>query len=75
MRRQDAPRAEDGAITIRRRVPIADPADRPRHVASKPEITAPEGPHTWLNRAVYTGTSNGSRPEREVVFVRVFKLV
>lgn len=68
--------AEDGAIlTVRNRVLIDDPAGGPRYAFSTLEITAPEGPHAWLNRAVYVGTLNSLRPGREAVLVRVFKLV
>lgn len=68
--------AEDGAIiTVRNRVLIDDPAGGPRYAFSTLEITAPEGPHAWLNRAVYVGTLNSLRPAREAVLVRVFKLI
>lgn len=68
--------AEDGAvITVRNRVLIDDPAGGPRYAFSTLEITAPEGPHAWLNRAVYVGTLNSLRPGRESVLVRVFKVI
>lgn len=68
--------AEDGVIiTVRNRVLIDDPADGLRYAFSTLEITAPAGPHAWLNRAVYVGTLNSLRPGREAVLVRVFKLI
>jgi len=69
--------ADDGAvITVRNRVLIDDPgAGRPRYAFSTLEITAPEGPHGWLNRGVYVGTLDSLRPQRAAVLIRVFKVV
>jgi Protein of unknown function (DUF3237) len=69
--------AEDGAvITVRNRVLIDDPGSgRPRYAFSTLEITAPEGPHAWLNRGVYVGTLDSLRPQRAAVLIRVFKVV
>ena len=69
--------AEDGAIiTVRNRVLIDDPGSgRPRYAFSTLEITAPEGPHAWLNRGVYVGTLDSLRPARAAVLIRVYKVV
>jgi hypothetical protein len=68
---------DDGAvITVRNQV-LIDPgrgggAD---YRFSTLDITAPEGPHAWLNRLVFVGTLHSLRPGREAVLVRVFKVV
>jgi uncharacterized protein DUF3237 len=69
--------AEDGAIlTVRNQVVIAPGAGgAPDYRFSTLEITAPEGPHAWLNRLVFVGTLHSLRPGRETVLVRVFKVV
>ena len=67
--------AEDGAIiTVRNQVLIA-PGGGADYRFSTLDITAPEGPHAWLNRLVFVGTLHSLRPAREAVLVRVFKLV
>ena len=69
-------RAEDGAvITVRNRVLVDDPPGGPRYAFSTLEITAPEGPHAWLNRGVCVGTLDSLRPARAAVCIRVFKVV
>jgi hypothetical protein len=70
--------AEDGAILTVRNHVLIDPgrggggAD---YRFSTLEITAPEGPHAWLNRLVFVGTLNSLRPAREAVLIRAYKLV
>lgn len=67
---------EDGAvITVSNRVLIDDPAGGPRYAYSQVELTAPEGPHGWLNRRVFVGTLASLKPARQGVRVRVFELV
>lgn len=68
---------DDGAvITVRNQVLVAPGAGgAPDYRFSTLEITAPEGPHAWLNRLVFVGTLTSLRPARESVLVRVFKLV
>lgn len=69
-------RAEDGAvITVRNRVLVDDPPGGARHAFSTLELTAPEGPHAWLNRGVCVGTLDSLRPARAAVCIRVFKVV
>lgn len=68
--------AEDGAIlTVRNRV-LIDPGEggAPDRRFSTLGVTAPEGPHAWLNRCVLVGTLDVLRPRREAVLVRVFRL-
>ena len=69
--------ADDGAIiTVRNQVLIAPgTGGAPDYRFSTLEITAPEGPHAWLNRLVFVGTLHSLRPTREAVLVRVFKVV
>ena len=71
--------ADDGAvITVRNQVLIAPGGGgggAPDYRSSTLEITAPEGPHAWLNRLVFVGTLNSLRPAHDAVLVRVFKLV
>jgi len=68
--------AEDGAIiTVRNQVLIAPGDGAPDYRFSSLDITAPEGPHAWLNRLVFVGTLHSLRPAREAVLIRVFKVV
>ena len=69
--------ADDGAvITVRNQVLVAPgSAGAPDYRFSTLDITAPEGPHAWLNRLVFVGTLHSLRPAREAVLVRVFKVV
>ena len=68
--------ADDGAIiTVRNQVLIAPGGGAPDYRFSTLDITAPEGPHAWLNRLVFVGTLHSLRPAREAVLVRVFKVV
>lgn len=68
--------AEDGAvITVRNQV-VIDPGQdgASDYRFSWVELTAPEGPHGWLNRRVFVGTLNSLRPQREAVLVRVYQV-
>jgi hypothetical protein len=67
---------EDGAvITVRNQVTI-DPGQGggPEYRFSTLELTAPEGPHGWLNRRVFVGTLHSLRPAPQVL-IRVYQLV
>ncbi len=67
---------DDGAIiTVHNKVLIHEEKDRPRYAFSTLDITAPEGPHGWLNRLVFVGTLNSLRPARAAVLIRVYKVV
>ena len=68
--------AEDGAvITVRNRVLIDDPGSGNRYARSVVQLTAPEGPHAWLNRRVFVGTLASLRPARAAVKVSVYCLL
>lgn len=63
--------AEDGAVlTVFNRVLVDGEADRFSHI----DITAPDGPHAWLNRLLLVGTLHPLRPAREAVLIRAFSL-
>jgi hypothetical protein len=66
---------EDGTVlTIHNRVTIDAPTDGPRYAFSHVKVTAPEGPHAWLNRRVFVGTLHGLPPEQQAVLIRVWRL-
>jgi hypothetical protein len=67
---------DDGAVlSIRNRVTV-DPAAKPApYIRSAVEVTAPEGPHAWLNRAVFVGTLHPLPPEKKAVVIRVYEVV
>ena len=66
---------DDGAIiTVNNRVLIDTPKDGPRYAFSHIDITAPEGPHEWLNRRMFVGTLHSLRP-KPMVLIRVFSLI
>ncbi|AWV20740.1 Hypothetical protein HVIM_04097 (plasmid) [Roseomonas mucosa] len=66
---------EDGAvITVNNHVTVDNPPGGPRYAFSVLDITAPEGPHGWLNKGVYVGTLDSLRPARTAVLIRVFRL-
>jgi Protein of unknown function (DUF3237) len=66
---------EDGAIiTVRNRVLIDDPTGPHRYARSVVRLTAPDGPHEWLNRRVFVGTLTSLRPEKQAVLISVFML-
>jgi len=50
---------------------IIDPSLQPeRYAMSCIRLTAPEGPHAWMNRRIFVGTLQPLRPEREAVLIR-----
>ena len=66
---------DDGAVlTIRNQVLVDQPAGGTRYALSNVEITAPEGKYGWLNRAIYVGTLDSLRPQRDAVLIRVFRV-
>jgi len=65
---------DDGAvITVNNRVLIDKRPDGTRYAFSSIDITAPEGPHDWLNHLVFVGTLHGMAPEPKVL-IRVYSL-
>lgn len=66
---------DDGAvITVNNRVLIDSQPNGPQYAFSHIDITAPEGPHDWLNRRMFVGTLHSMRP-KPMVLIRVFSLV
>jgi hypothetical protein len=66
--------AEDGAIiTVLNKVVVAPVQGGEDYRFSTIEVTAPEGPHAWLNRLAFVGTLHSLRP-RLAVLVRVYSL-
>ena len=66
---------DDGAvITVNNRVLVKDLAGGGRYAFSTIDITAPDGPHGWLNDGVYVGTLDSLQP-RAAVLIRVFRVV
>ena len=65
----------DGAvITVHNQV-IIDPRVQPeRYALSVIRLTAPQGPHDWMNRRVFVGTLQPLRPQREAVLIRGYLL-
>jgi hypothetical protein len=64
---------DDGAVlTIDNRVVIDESVTPQRYARSTVVITAPAGPHDWLNRRVFVGTLHSLRPERDAVSIRVY---
>lgn len=66
-------RCDNGhVLTIRNRVIIDNDRQPQRYALSHVSVTAPEGPHAWLNRRILLGTLDSARPEREAVIIRVW---
>jgi hypothetical protein len=66
---------DDGVVlTILNRV-TADPSTKPPYTRSMVEVTAPEGPHGWLNSRIFVGDLNILPPERKAVLIRVYEVV
>lgn len=66
---------DDGAVlTIDNRVLLDDRRQPVRYALSNVRVTAPAGPHEWLNRRILAGTLDVLRPERLAVLIRVFVL-
>jgi hypothetical protein len=65
---------DDGAVvTVNNRVLIDKRPDGTPYVFSNIDITAPEGPHDWLNHLVFVGTLHGMAPKPQVL-IRVYSL-
>ena len=66
---------DDGTvITVRNRVLIDESATPGRYARSVLQLSAPAGPHDWLNRRVFVGTLHSLRPARAAVCIRVYEL-
>lgn len=63
----------DGAVlTIDNRVIVDETAQPARYAVSCIAVSAPEGPHAWLNRRLFVGTLQTLRPHRPAVVVRAY---
>lgn len=63
----------DGAVlTIDNRVLVDEAAQPQRYALSHLHVSAPAGPHAWLNRRVLLGTLQPLRPRRDAVLVRAW---
>jgi hypothetical protein len=68
-------RCDDGTVlTILNQVTIDEPVPGQRYALSHLQVTAPEGPHSWLNRRLIVGTLQVLRPAREAVLIRTYVL-
>jgi hypothetical protein len=66
---------DDGAvITVHNKVLIDTQPDGTRYAFSHIDITAPDGPHEWLNRRAFVGTLHSLSPKLAVL-IRVYSLV
>ncbi len=62
---------DDGAVfTVDNRVVVDESVQPERYALSHLFVTAPAGPHAWLNRRVFVGTLQSLRPARQAVLVR-----
>lgn len=62
---------DDGAVlTVLNQVLVDDTVQPQRYAMSRIQVTAPEGPHAWLNRRLFVGTLQSLRPGRQTVLVR-----
>lgn len=68
--------ADDGAVLTILNAVVVDDSHQPRRYAlSHLRVTAPEGPHAWMNRRTFVGTLQSLRPQRQAVLVRGFLVV
>lgn len=68
-------RTLDGAmITVHNQVLIDESVQPERYARSCIRVTAPDGPHAWLNRRLFVGTLQSLRPDRQAVLVRAYML-
>ncbi len=64
---------EDGTVlSIDNQALIDESAQPSRYAVSRIRVSAPEGPHGWLNRRLFVGTVQSLRPERAAVLIRAF---
>ena len=68
---------EDGAVisVLNKVTSYQPPGGAPRYLFSALEFAAPEGPHDWLNKAVFVGTLVPMMPQRQAVRITVYRLV
>ena len=62
---------DDGAVlTVLNEVVVDDTVQPQRYALSHIRVTAPDGPHAWLNRRLFLGTLQALRPQRQAVLIR-----
>ncbi len=66
--------ADGAVITIQNNVTIDEERKPARYALSHIAVTAPTGPHSWMNRRIFVGTLQPLRPERNAVLIRGFLL-
>lgn len=65
---------DDGVVlTVHNRVKVIE-RDGQRIALSHVDVTAPVGPHAWLNESVLVGTASAALPGRHAVSIRVHRL-
>jgi hypothetical protein len=62
-------------LTIDNRVVVDDTVVPQRYAMSHIAVSAPEGPHAWLNRRLLVGTLQPLMPERQAVRIQAFVLM
>lgn len=68
-------RTHDGfVITVHNQVLIDETVQPERYARSCIRVTAPEGPHAWLNRRLFVGTLQPLRPQRQAVLIRGYQV-
>ncbi|HEY5204284.1 MAG TPA: DUF3237 domain-containing protein [Roseiarcus sp.] len=68
-------KTDDGAIiSVNNRMLVTKRADGAPYCFSQLEITAPAGPHDWLNHLVFVGDLYFDEAHPEVVLIRVYSL-
>ena len=68
-------RTHDGAVlTVHNQVLIDESVQPERYARSCIRVSAPQGPHDWLNRRLFVGTLQPLRPARQAVLVRGYLL-
>lgn len=66
---------DDGAVlTVHNDVRIVERPGQARYAFSHVKVTAPHGPHAWLNETVLVGTLHPLLPARHAVLISVFQL-
>jgi hypothetical protein len=66
---------DDGAVLgIDNRVIVDEAMQSERYAYSRIAVTAPAGPHAWLNRRLFVGTLQPLRPARQAVCIRAWVL-
>lgn len=64
---------DDGAVLgIDNRVLLDETRQPQRYAISHLRVSAPQGPHDWLNRRIIVGTLQVLRPQRQAVLIRAF---